>query len=145
MKILKVLFLALTLTFVSNIVTNAQEKAAAATSKVNKLTVLWYSGDQMVAERVALMYTGVAKQYKLFDEVSVIIWGPSAKLVAENKEIQAKVKEMMDLGIKVNACVTCANMYGVTDQLKALGINVDIMGMPLTNALKADDTAVLTF
>jgi hypothetical protein len=29
MKILKVLFLALTLTFVSNIVTNAQEKAAA--------------------------------------------------------------------------------------------------------------------
>ena len=118
MKILKVLFLALTLTFVSNIVTNAQEKAAA-TSKVNKLTVLWYSGDQMVAERVALMYTGVAKQYKLFDEVSVIIWGPSAKLVAENKDIQAKVKEMMGLGIKVNACVTCANLYGVTDQLKS--------------------------
>ncbi len=99
----------------------------------------------MVAERVALMYTGVAKQYKLFDEVSVIIWGPSAKLVAENKDIQAKVKEMMGLGIKVNACVTCANLYGVTDQLKALGINVDIMGMPLTSALKADDTAVLTF
>jgi hypothetical protein len=52
---------------------------------------------------------------------------------------------MMDNGVKINACVTCANMYGVTDQLKALGINVDIMGAPLTNALKAEDTSVLTF
>jgi hypothetical protein len=99
----------------------------------------------MVAERVALMYTGVAQQYGLFEEVSVIIWGPSQKLVAENKDVQAKLKDMAAKGVKLNACVTCANMYGVADQLKALGINVDIMGVPLTNALKADDTAVLTF
>ena len=143
MKIFKVFFLAMTLLFVSNIVTNAQENVE--TSKVDKLTVLWYSDDPMVAERVALMYTGVAKQYGLFEEVSVIIWGPSAKLVAENKDIQATLKEMMNNGVSLNACVTCANMYGVTDQLKALGINVDIMGAPLTNALKADDTSVLTF
>lgn len=143
MKALKILFIVVLLTFVSNTAINAQEPAQAL--KVNKLMVLWTSDDPMVAERVALMYTGVAKQFKLFDDVSVIIWGPSAKLVAENKEIQAKLKDMMDKGVKLNACITCANMYGVTDQLKALGINVDIMGMPLTNALKADDTAVLTF
>lgn len=143
MKTLKILFIAMLLTFVSNTVINAQEKAP--TSKVNKLTVLWTSDDPMVAERVALMYTGVAKQFGLFEEVSVIIWGPSQKLVAENKDIQAKLKDMAEKGVKLNACITCANMYGVTEQLKALGINVDIMGMPLTNALKADDTAVLTF
>lgn len=83
MKTLKILFIAMLLTFVSNTVINAQEKAP--TSKVNKLTVLWTSDDPMVAERVALMYTGVAKQFGLFEEVSVIIWGPSQKLVAENK------------------------------------------------------------
>ena len=143
MKTLNVLFLALTLMFVSNIATNAQEKDEVL--QVNKLTVLWYSDDPMVAERVALMYTGVAKQFGLFEDVSVIIWGPSAKLVAENKEIQVQLKTMMDNGVKLNACITCANMYGVTDQLKALGINVDIMGAPLTNALKASDTSVLTF
>ncbi len=143
MKIFKVLFLALSLMFVSNITTNAQESAGA--TEVNKLTVLWYSDDPMVAERVALMYTGVAKQFGLFEEVSVIIWGPSAKLVAENEEIQASLKEMMTNGVEVNACVTCANMYGVADQLKELGINVDVMGAPLTNALKAEDTSVLTF
>ncbi len=143
MKAIKVLFVAAILMFAANTVMNAQENAPE--SKVTKLTVLWTSDDPMVAERVALMYTGVAKQYGLFEEVSVIIWGPSAKLVAENKDVQAKLKDMADKGVKLNACVTCANMYGVADQLKALGINVDIMGAPLTNALKAEDTSVLTF
>jgi hypothetical protein len=45
----------------------------------------------------------------------VIIWGPSAKLVAENKEIQVKLKELMANGVKLNACITCANMYDVAD------------------------------
>ena len=143
MKAIKVLFLSAILMLAANTVMNAQENAPE--SKVTKLTVLWTSDDPMVAERVALMYTGVAKQYGLFEEVSLIIWGPSAKLVAENKEVQAKLKDMADKGVKLNACVTCANMYGVTDQLKALRINVDIMGAPLTNALKASDTSVLTF
>lgn len=130
---------------VSNIETKGQKKAVAPSSKVNKLIVLWYSDDQMVAEPVALMYTEVSMQYKLFDEVSVIIGGPSAKLVSENNQIQTKIKEMIVLGIKVNTCVTCSNLYGVTDQLKALGINTYIMGIPLINALKAEDTAVLIF
>ena len=143
MKPVNVILLALKLMFVSNIATNAQENATE--TEVNKLMVLWTSDDPMIAERVALMYTGVAKQYGLFEEVSVIIWGPSAKLVAEHKEVQAQLKDMMAKGVSLNACITCANMYGVTDQLKALGINVDIMGAPLTNALKAEDTSVLTF
>ncbi|WP_321373221.1 DsrE family protein [uncultured Draconibacterium sp.] len=142
MKLVKIIFLVLTVIVLANNTTIAQEKPA---TEVNKLMVLWTSDDPMVAERVALMYTGVAKQFGLFEEVSVIIWGPSAKLVAENKDVQAKLKEMMNNGVSLNACVTCANMYGVSDQLKALGINVDIMGAPLTNALKAPDTSVLTF
>ncbi|WP_297098869.1 DsrE family protein [Draconibacterium sp.] len=142
MKFVKVFFLAITVMVVANNASIAQEKPA---TEVNKLMVLWTSDDPMVAERVALMYTGVAKQFGLFEEVSVIIWGPSAKLVAENKDVQAKLKDMMEKGVELNACVTCANMYGVTDQLKGLGINVDIMGAPLTNAIKATDTSVLTF
>ncbi len=141
MKFVKVFFLALTVMVVANSATIAQEKPA---TEVNKLMVLWTSDDPMVAERVALMYTGVAKQFGLFEEVSVIIWGPSAKLVAENKDVQAELKDMMEKGVSLNACVTCADMYGVSDKLKALGINVDIMGAPLTNALKAADTSVLT-
>ena len=110
MKTLKVLLFALILMFVSNTVINAQQNTPTPVSKVTKQTILWYSDDPMVAERVALMYTGVAKTYKLFEDVSVIVWGPSAKLVTENKEIQAKLKEMMGEGISINACVTCANM-----------------------------------
>ncbi len=142
MKSNKVLYFALFLMF-TNITIHAQ--AENPETEVSKLTVLWYSDDPMVAERVALMYSGVAKQFGLFEDVSIIIWGPSAKLVAENKEIQVKLKEMMKNGVSMNVCITCANMYGVTDQLKALGINVDVMGVPLTSALKSVDTSVLTF
>ena len=82
MKKLHVFLFALTLISVSSITLNAQDNSGS--TDVNKLMVLWTSDDPMVAERVALMYTGVAKQFGLFEEVSIIIWGPSAQLVAEN-------------------------------------------------------------
>ena len=54
----------------------------------NKLAVLWTSGDPEVAEKMAFMYTYNAKTQGWFDEVVLIIWGPSAKLAAENEMIQ---------------------------------------------------------
>ena len=49
----------------------------------DKLVVLWTSDDPYVADRVALMYTHAAKKAGWFSEVTLIIWGPSAKLTAE--------------------------------------------------------------
>jgi hypothetical protein len=39
-------------------------------------------------------------------------------------------------GIIVQACVSCSDMYGVTDQLKVCEIDVRRMGIPLTKYLK---------
>ena len=50
----------------------------------NKLAVLWTSGDPDVAEKMGFMYTYNAKKQGWFDEVVLIIWGPSAKLLSEN-------------------------------------------------------------
>ena len=47
----------------------------------NKLAVLWTSGDPDVADNVCFMYTHNAKKQKWFDEVTLIVWGPSAKLL----------------------------------------------------------------
>ena len=51
----------------------------------NKLAVLWTSDDPNLAEKMAFMYTYNAKKQGWFDEVTLIIWGPSAKLLSENK------------------------------------------------------------
>ena len=41
-------------------------------------------------------------------------------------------------------CVVCADMYGVSDSLRQLGIEVKGMGQPLSDYLKTD-WKVLTF
>ena len=110
----------------------------------DKLVVVWTSGDPEVAETMALMYTHAAKTNKWFKDVTLIIWGPSARLVIENSKIQEKVIKMQKDGVVLEACVACANMLGVTEQLKKLGIDVKGMGGPLTDYLKSG-AKVLTF
>lgn len=108
------------------------------TRENDKLMVVWSSGDRDVALKVCFMYTNAAKRNDWFDVVHLIVWGPSAKLLTEDKELQEKLKMMQDNGVVVEACISCANMYGVADKLKKLDIDVKGMGTPLSERLKAD-------
>jgi hypothetical protein len=112
--------------------------------KKQRLAVVWSSGDPEVADKVCFMYTHNARLQGWFDEVVLIVWGPSAKLLSENKELQQQVRNMIRDGVKVEACVACANRYGVADQIRAIGIDVKGMGSVLSNYLK-DDWKVITF
>ena len=110
----------------------------------DKLVVLWTSGDPYVAERVCLMYTHAAKTQNWFDEVVLVVWGPSAKLISENIKLRKKVKAMEKDGVVLKACIACANSYGVAEELREFGFEVKGMGKPLTEYLKSD-AKVLTF
>ena len=96
------------------------------------------SGDPDVANKVCFMYTHAAKKAGWFDEVMLIVWGPSALLLAEDSDLQEKVRKMKEDGIILKACITCANSYQVTDKLTQLGIEVIPMGVPLTEIIKSD-------
>ena len=109
-----------------------------------RLAVVWTSGDPDVAHRVALMYTHAAKQAGWFDEVRLVVWGPSARLLSGDKDLQAKIQEMADDGVNVDACVVCADSYGVSDRLRELGLDVLPMGRPLSDMLQSD-WKVITF
>lgn len=117
------------------------EKTEPAT---DKLVVVWTSDDPYVAERVAFMYTHNAKKSGWFRDVTLVVWGPSAKLISENIKLQKKVKEMQKDGVVIEACISCANAYGVTEDLKKLGYDVKGMGTVLTGYLKSG-AKVLTF
>ena len=112
----------------------AQQPVPSGTS--DTLVVLWSSGDPEVAEKACLMYTHAAKKYKWFDEVILIAWGPSEKLLAENEMIREKVAAMQKDGVVVQACIACSNMYGITGELKVCSVDVRGMGGPLTDYLK---------
>jgi hypothetical protein len=121
-----------------------EKTSAMKSTDKQRLAVVWTSGDPEVAEKVCFMYTHNARLQGWFDEVVLIVWGPSAKLLSENKQLQEKVRKMITDGVKVEACINCANMYGVADQLKAMGIDVKGMGPVLTAYLK-EGWKVLTF
>ena len=119
---------------------HGQEKG----SPESRLAVIWSSAEPEVAHRACLMYAHNAKTQKWFDQVTLIVWGPSARLLAADKDLQAKVTAMAKDGVKVQACLACADSYGVTEQLRKLGIEVKYMGKPLTDLLK-EDWKILTF
>jgi hypothetical protein len=109
-----------------------------------KLAVIWSSGDPAVAHKVCFMYTHNAKRRGWFDEVTLIVWGPSAELLTRDPTLQDAIKAMKADGIVLEACKACSDSYGVSDQLSALGIDVKYMGIPLTEMLQGD-WKVLTF
>lgn len=139
----KILLTLLTALFIFN-TSKTMAQSENIENTPDKLVVLWTSGDPYVAERVAFMYTHAAKTSGWFNEVTLIIWGPSAKLVAENLKIREKLSTMKNDGVVIEVCIVCANMYGIADDLKKLGYDVKAMGKPLTGYLKSG-AKVLTF
>ena len=135
-------------TFIATILFFSATKVMAQQEKPeetpDKLVIVWTSDDPYLAERMVLMYAHAAKTAGWFKEVTVIVWGPSAKMVSENLKIQEKLKAMQNDGVVIEACIACANMYEVADDLKGLDIDVKGMGKPLSDYLKSD-AKVLTF
>ncbi len=119
--------------------------AEDATRQPTRLAVVWTSSDPEVAHRMVLMYVHASQKNGWFDENRVIVWGPSSRLLAGDKDLQAKVKAMMADGVKFQACIVCADMYGVTPALGEMGIEVKTMGAPLSKLVQDDGCDVLTF
>ncbi|MBA7592025.1 hypothetical protein ES708_34197 [subsurface metagenome] len=44
---------------------------------------------------------------------------------------------MKEVGVELLACKACADMYGVSDDLEKLGLEVGYMGVPLTEMVKS--------
>jgi hypothetical protein len=112
--------------------------------KKNKLVILWTSGDREVALNMVFMYTLNAKINGWWDDIVLIVWGPSAKLGSTDEEIQKALINLREKGVILETCKACADKYKVSKDLKTLGIDVKYMGQPLTQYIQ-EETKVLTF
>ena len=134
-----VLIMVLAAPFILGIVS----QAADSKDDPHQLLVIWTSGDRDVALKMTFMYTYYTK--KMWDRTQLLVWGSSAKLLAEDTELQEYIGRMKEVGVELTACIACADMYGVTDKLKELGIDVKGMGRPLTEMLQSGEWTTLTF
>ena len=110
----------------------------------NALVIIWTTQDPEVAENMVFMYAKNAKARGWWEDVRLVIWGPSANLMAENPGLHKHIQDLTDAGVQILACKACADNYGVASALEDLGINVMYMGEPLTQYLKAG-LPVITF
>lgn len=122
-----------------------KESKGKKSSKPDELVVLWTSGDREVALKMAFMYTYNSKRFKWgWKNVTLLVWGPSAKLLVADTELQEQVIEMKEAGVKLLACKGCSDLYGVSNDLRRLGIEVKYTGKTLTDYLRDDKYRVIT-
>ena len=74
-----------------------------------------------------------------WENVTIIIWGASAKLVSEDANMKKKIKEALDTGVHISACKACTDQLGVTETLEKLKIEVKYWGVPLTEILTGEE------
>lgn len=111
---------------------------------MRKLHLLWTTGEREVAMKVIFPYLLNAKANGWWDDINLIIWGPSARLAAGDAEIHGLLQDTMDSGITVEACQACSDAYRVSEKLASLGITVRYMGGPFTEYLDSG-AKVITF
>jgi len=107
-----------------------------------KLYILWTNGDPITSKKMVNMYAKNSLINDWWEEVTLIVWGKPAQLIAENEEIQEQIKENIEAGVKVTACKACADQLGVSEKLEELDIELRYWGEPLTEILKNDEKLI---
>lgn len=110
--------------------------------KSKQLYILWTNADVITSDKMVMMYSTNSMLNQWWDNVTVIIWGATAKLVAENVLIQTKIQIAQHAGVQFSACKACADELGVADKLTDLGIEVIYWGEGLTDILKNEEKLI---
>lgn len=100
------------------------------------LYILWTNPYPITAEKMVFMYARNSMLRQWWSKVTIIIWGATAKLVAESKAVQDELAILKNVGVHLSACIACAEQLGVKEELESLGIEVIGWGAPLTEILK---------
>lgn len=114
------------------------------TNQKKELLIVWTSKDIDVAMNMVFMYARNARIKGWWDEVFILIWGPSAYAMAKDTELQECLKDLQEAGVKTLACRKCAENYGVVKNLEELDIDVFYAGQFLSEWIQ-EDKKVLTF
>lgn len=112
--------------------------------KHDKLIILWVSGDRDAALKMVLMYTLKSNSEKWWKECKLISWGPSNRLIAEDPDVRLMLTQILDTGVQIEACKRCAEGYGIEDALETMGVEIKLMGEPLTEYLQDPSWRVIT-
>jgi hypothetical protein len=107
-------------------------------NKNKELLILWTNDNLGTSINMVLMYAENAKLQGWWEDITLLIWGSTAKLVAENPDIQNYIKNVKKADVRVIACRQCAENYNVVENIEKQGIEVFYTGQFLTDWIKED-------
>ena len=110
--------------------------------KREKILILWASDNKDSAMNMVFMYAENSKINGWWDDVCLLIWSASPKLVCEDKDIHAYIEVLLTRGVRIIACKKCAENLGIVEQLERQNNEVFYTGQFLSDWLKSDDKVI---
>ncbi len=107
-----------------------------------KANILWTTDNTETALHMVCLYAHNALLKGWMDEVEVLVWGASQRLIAEDAEVRAKVEAMITDGVKVVACLKCADSLEITVPLQTCGIDVHYTGELLSSWINSGESVI---
>ena len=107
-----------------------------------KAKILWTTDNKETALHMVCLYAHNALLKGWMDEVEVLVWGASQRLIAEDAEVRAKVEAMIQDGVKVVACLKCADSLNITAPLQTCGIDVHYTGELLSAWINSGESVI---
>ncbi len=102
----------------------------------DKLAVILASGDPRVLE-MGVMYARNAAKQGWMSDVKVFLFGPSETQVATDPALRETIETMIEEGLVPVACKYCSDKYSVSELLDKLGCDIEYVGAPISDAIKA--------
>ncbi|MHA1829519.1 MAG: DsrE family protein [Candidatus Heimdallarchaeaceae archaeon] len=76
------------------------------------------SADTVVHYELSFPYAYNAMKQGWMDQVRVILWGPTERLVAEDTKFKEQIELLLAAGVEVVACKACSDNFGVSEELE---------------------------
>ena len=107
-----------------------------------KAKILWTTDNKETALHMVCLYAHNALLKGWMDEVEVLVWGASQRLIVEDAEVRAKVEAMIRDGVKVVACLKCADSLEITAPMQTCGIDVHYTGELLSTWINSAESVI---
>jgi len=90
-----------------------------------------------------MMYALNALKQGWMNEVRLVFFGPSEKLLLTDKEMQKYLKEYLELKGEAAACKAISDVDNTSEKIGAMGIQVEYVGEMISNLVKTGFTPMV--
>jgi len=100
----------------------------------SKLLVIIATGEKEKA-LTGLMYARNALKLGWMEDVKIVFFGPSERLIVQDEQVLNEVKNIAVMG-ELFACKTISDRKGISGEVERLGVKVEHVGSIISNFIK---------